>query len=108
LFMQHGAQKLFGLFGGTPVELFSQMGLAGVLEFFGGLLLAIGLFARPTAVLLVGLMLSAFFIAHFPQGGLPIENGGELSLMFTLVFAYILFRGPGAYSLDKKLFPRLS
>src|ERR687889_151051 len=96
LFMQHGAQKLFGLLGGfmgTPgatAPLMSQMGLAGVLEFFGGLLIVLGLFTRPVAVLLAGEMVVAFFQAHFPQGGFPVQNGGELPLLFALVFLYLL------------------
>lgn len=109
LFMQHGAQKLFGMFGGfagTPgatADLLSQMGVAGVLEFFGGLLIVLGLFARPVAVLLAGLMAAAWFIAHAPQGWIPIQNGGELALLFMLVWLYVAAAGPGRFSLDALL-----
>lgn len=103
LFMQHGAQKLFGLFGGNQVELISQMGLAGVLEFFGGLLIALGLFTRPVAIILVIEMLWAYFQAHLPRGAMPIQNGGELALLFALVFAYIAAHGPGPASLDRMM-----
>lgn len=109
LFMQHGAQKLFGWlggFGGTPgatADLFSLMGLAGVLEFFGGLLIAIGLLTRPVAIILVLQMLAAYFMAHAPQGGFPIQNGGELALLYALVYAFLAGNGPGPWSLDERI-----
>ena len=108
LFMQHGAQKLFGLlggFGGTPgatADLFSLMGLAGVLEFFGGLLVVLGLLTRPVAVVLALQMLAAYFMAHLPQGGFPIQNGGELALLYALVFAFLAGNGSGPWSLDRR------
>lgn len=114
LFMQHGAQKLFGWFGGfggTPgatADLFSLMGLAGVLEFFGGALVALGLFTTPVAAILVLLMLSAFFMAHVPQGWVPIQNGGEMALLFALIFAFVASRGSGPLSLDRRLGRRLN
>lgn len=104
--MQHGVQKLFGLFGGvgpTPggtVTLWSQMGLAGVLETFGGLLLLLGLFTRPVAFLVAGEMLAAFFQAHLPKGGVPLQNGGEVPLLYMLVFLFLLGNGAGPASLD--------
>ena len=106
LFMQHGAQKLLGWFGGvgdTPgvtVPLFSQMGLAGVLELFGGLLIVLGLLTRPVALVLMLEMIAAFFIAHLPRGGWPIENGGEVPLLYALVWAFLATNGPGPYSVD--------
>ncbi len=109
LFMQHGAQKLFGLlggFGGTPgatADLFSMMGLAGVLEFFGGLLIVLGLLTRPVAVILVVEMIAAYFMAHIPNGLVPIQNGGELALLYALVFAVIATQGAGPGSLDQRL-----
>ena len=108
LFMQHGAQKLFGLLGGTggsgaPAELISRYGVAGVLEFFGGALLVVGLLTRPVAALLALLMVVAFGIAHAPRGGFPIENGGELALLYALVFAVLALVGPGAWSVDGRL-----
>jgi putative oxidoreductase len=107
LFMQHGLQKLFGMFGGMgpdggSVELMSQMGLAGVLETFGGLLIVIGLLTRPVALVLMLEMLAAFFIAHLPRGGAPIENGGELPLLYVLIFAFLATNGPGPYSVDQR------
>jgi putative oxidoreductase len=111
LFMQHGAQKLFGWLGGfgapgQTAELFSRFGLAGVLEFFGGLLIVLGLFTRPLATILFIEMLAAFFIAHAPQGGFPIENGGEVPLLFALVWLFLAGNGAGRYSLDHRLFRR--
>jgi putative oxidoreductase len=113
LFMQHGAQKLFGMFGGmggsgAKAELMSQMGLAGVLEFFGGLLIAIGLATRPVAAILVLQMIAAYFIAHVPQGGIPILNGGELALIYALIFLYLVGNGAGPASVDAAMARRRS
>jgi putative oxidoreductase len=108
LFMQHGLQKLFGMFGGFGGEpgatapLMSQMGLASVLEVFGGLLIVLGLFTRPVALVLMLEMITAYFIAHLPRGGWPIENGGELPLLYALIFAFFATNGPGPYSLDER------
>ena len=112
LFMQHGVQKLFGWlggFGGTPgqtAELFSQMGLAGVLETFGGALIVIGLLTRPVAIILVLEMIAAYSIAHAPQGGFPVENGGELPLLYVLVFLKLAAIGAGPASVDHALSKR--
>ena len=107
LFMQHGVQKLFGMFGGMggtgeTVTLMSRLGLAGVLETFGGLLIVIGLLTRPVALVLMLEMLAAFFIAHLPRGGAPIQNGGELPLLFALIFAFFATNGAGPYSVDQR------
>lgn len=108
LFMQHGAQKLFGWLGGMDGEgataaLFSQMGVAGVLEFFGGLMIVLGLLTRPVALILAAEMVIAYFMAHAPQGGIPIQNGGELALLYALSFALLATTGAGAWSLDRLL-----
>lgn len=105
LFMQHGAQKLFGLLGGSQVDsLFSMMGLAGVLEFFGGLLIVLGLFTRSVAGILTLEMIIAYFMAHAPNGVFPIQDGGgELSLLYALAFALIATIGPGAFNVDEQL-----
>lgn len=105
LFMQHGAQKLFGVLGGMgapgqKAELVSLMGLAGILEFFGGLLIVIGLATRPVAVLLFIQMLWAYVQVHMPQGGLPIQNQGELALLYALVWAFLAGNGAGPASVD--------
>lgn len=100
-YMQHGAQKLFGLWGfAHPVALFSQMGAAGVIEFFGGAMLALGLFTRPLAFILSGEMAVAFFQAHFPRAFLPIVNHGELPVLFCWAFLFFAANGGGSFSLD--------
>lgn len=101
MFMQHGAQKLFAVFGREEaVQLFSQMGLAGVLEFFGGLLVVMGLATRPIAFVLSGEMAWAYFQAHFPRGWVPIVNGGELTVLYCFGFLSMAFNGGGSFSLD--------
>lgn len=101
LFWQHGAQKLFGIFGrAEPVELLTLMGLAGVLETVGGALIFIGLFTRPTAVILAGQMAWAYFQSYAPDGYWPIMNRGELAALFCVVFLYLAARGAGPFSVD--------
>ena len=106
LFMQHGAQKLFGVPSDqppNPVELISLMGLAGVLEFFGGLLVLIGLFTRPVAFILSGQMAAAYFMQHAPQGFWPVLNEGELAALYCFVFLYLAVAGGGVWSVDRLL-----
>ena len=104
LFWQHGAQKLFGWLGGQPVgQLASQFGLAGILEFFGGILLILGLFTRPVAFLLAGEMAVAYFQAHAPRSLFPIRNGGESVVLFCFVFLHLFAVGAGPFSLDALL-----
>lgn len=100
LFWQHGAQKLFGWFGGDPVTLVSQMGLAGVLEFFGGALIVLGLFTRPVAFVLSGEMAVAYFTAHLPRAFMPIQNGGELAALYCFLFLFLAAAGGGPFGLD--------
>jgi putative oxidoreductase len=106
LFMQHGAQKLFGFLGGisggTP-RFLSQSWIGGVLEFFGGLLLLFGLFTRPVAFILSGMMAVAYFQVHAPRGFWTIQNGwngGELAAFYCFVFLYLSAAGGGPWSLD--------
>ena len=103
LFIAHGTQKLFGVPAAgdrPPVELLSQMGVAGVLETFGGLLLLLGLFTGPVALLLAAEMAVAYVMAHAPRGAWPLLNGGELPLLYALVWLYFSAAGPGQWSLD--------
>ena len=100
MFATHGSQKLFGAFGGSPVQAGSLMGIAGIIELAAGVLIAIGLVTRPLAFLASGEMAVAFFVAHAPKGPWPIENGGELAVMYAFVFLYVAARGAGAFSLD--------
>ena len=104
----HGAPKLFGWFGGMgpdggSAELVSLMGLAGVLEVFGGLAIALGVLTRPVAVVLALEMLIAYFYAHFPQGAFPVQNGGELALLYASVWVFLAGNGAGPFSVDRAL-----
>jgi putative oxidoreductase len=106
LFACHGAQKLFGAFGGVDKQgatapLLSLFGLAGVIELVGGLLIVVGLMTGYAAFLASGQMAAAYFIAHFPRGVWPIENTGELAVLYCFVFLYIASRGAGAWSIDQ-------
>ncbi len=103
LLMPHGAGKLWGFLGGTEHELFSQLGIAGVLEFFGGLLLLVGLFTRPVAFLLSGMMAVAYFQAHAGKGFWPLLNKGELAVLYCFVFLFLSAAGGGAWSMDTLL-----
>ena len=109
LLMQHGAQKLFGWFAPPPApgapappafQLMSWMGIGGVLEFFGGLLLLLGLFTRPVAFILSGMMAVAYFGWHAPGGFWPIVNKGELAVLYCFVFLYLSAAGGGPWSVD--------
>ncbi len=105
-FAQHGAQKLFGAFdgmdgSGASVQLLSLMGLAGVIEFCGGLLVAVGFLTGYAAFLSSGLMAAAYFVAHAAHGFWPIRNEGELAVLFCFVFLHIASRGGGALSIDR-------
>ena len=101
LFTLHGVQKLFGGLGGNQVEaLMSQRGIAGILEFFGGLLIMVGLFTRPVAFLVSGQMAVAYFIAHAPNGFWPIMNRGELAAFYCFAWLFFCAHGAGKYSID--------
>jgi putative oxidoreductase len=106
LLLQHGGQKLlawFGGMGGTPgatVQLMSQMGLAGVLEFVGGTALLVGLFARPVAFLVSGELAVAYFQVHQPHGAWPIQNHGEPAVLFSFICLFFAAHGAGPLSLD--------
>jgi putative oxidoreductase len=103
MFITHGLQKLFAWPANEPqqaVDLASLMGLAGVLETFGGLLVMVGLFTRPVAFVLAGEMAVAYFKAHAPQGFWPLLNHGELPVLYCFLFLYLAAVGGGAWSLD--------
>lgn len=100
LMIPHGAQKLFGVLGKEAAPLFSQYGFAGAVEFFGGILIALGLFTRPVSALLCLVMLAAYVVGHAGRDVWPILNKGELALLYALVFAFFAANGPGRWSLD--------
>jgi putative oxidoreductase len=93
LFAFHGAQKMFGVFGLQRVPLVSQLGAASIIELVGGLLVAAGVAVTPVAFICSGEMAIAYFQMHFPKGMLPIQNGGELAVLYCFVFLYISTRG---------------
>lgn len=101
LFACHGAQKLFGSFGGKVMTGNPLMLTAGIIEFVGGLLIAVGLLTRIAAFIASGEMAVAYFKAHAPRGFWPIENEGELAAVYCFVFLFIAAYGAGVYSLDR-------
>jgi putative oxidoreductase len=105
LFLVHGSQKLFGIpSSGQPfhsLDPFSLIWFAGVFEFFGGVLLFLGIFTRPVAFLLSGEMAVAYFKAHASYGILPLLNHGEMAVLYCFVFLYLMVAGGGAWSLDR-------
>ena len=105
-FSLHGFQKILGFFGGmgghgATAPLFSLLWTAGMLEIVGGLLLILGLCTRPVAFVLAGEMAFAYFRMHLPRGLWPIQNGGELAVLYCFVFLYLCTAGPGPLSLDR-------
>ncbi|CAN5194551.1 DoxX family protein [soil metagenome] len=103
LFLAHGIQKYLGFPVVAPfgiVHPASLMGVAGIFEIVGGALIVIGLFTRPVAFILSGMMAAAYFMMHFPKSPFPIVNGGEMAVMFCFVFLYISTVGPGRWSMD--------
>ena len=103
VFMLHGTQKLFGFPSATPLppsRMLSLLGAAGILEVFGGALMALGLFTRPVAFILSGEMAVAYFRQHAPRGLWPILNGGELAVLFCFLWLFFSAAGPGRISVD--------
>ena len=106
LFLQAGGMKLFDWFGGIPAEFgghpafLSQAWIGGVLEFYGGLMVLLGLLAQPVAFILSGEMAVAYFQFHQPSGFWPIQNHGEPAVLLCFIFLYIAARGGGSWSLD--------
>ena len=101
LFAMHGTQKLFGWpGGGDTAEIASLMGLAGIIEFVGGLMIAFGLFTSWAAFIASGEMAVAYFMMHAAQNTWPILNGGELAVLYCFLFLYMAARGSGIWSID--------
>jgi putative oxidoreductase len=105
IFMEHGTQKLLGFppSDRPSPELFSLIGLAGLLELVGGALLALGLFTRPVAFILSGEMAFAYWMAHAPRNFFPVLNEGDAAILYCFVFLYLAVAGGGAWSLDNLL-----
>lgn len=103
LFLAHGLIKLAGFpEGAEPGQqpLFTLFGIGGVLELVGGVLLVLGLFTRPTAFILSGMMAVAYFMFHAPASLYPAVNGGDAAILFSFIFLYLAAAGAGAWSLD--------
>jgi len=100
--MEHGTLKILGFpDSGRPTpEILSLIGITGVFELFGGALLVLGLFTRPVAFVLSGVMASAYFIAHAPRSFFPVLNGGDAAILYCFVFLYFVLAGGGAWSID--------
>ena len=104
LMVWHGSQKLFGYPVALPLGAEGALvTTAGIIELFGGLLILVGLFTRPVAFLISGLMAAAYFMAHAPSGFLPLVNQGELAAIYSFLYLYFTFAGGGAWSLDTLL-----
>ena len=108
VFLQAGGLILFGWFGGmpgrpSPPPLMSQMGIGGVLEFFGGIAILLGLGTRPVAFILSGTMAVAYWQFHAPQGAWPLQNQGVPAVLFCFLFLYMAAQGGGEGSLDALL-----
>jgi putative oxidoreductase len=102
-FIEHGSQKLFNFPVGEHAGTLTGLPLAaGILEFAGGILLALGLFTRPVAFLLCGEMAIAYFMAHMPRDFFPVNNGGDSAISFCFIFLYLVFAGAGAFALDNR------
>ena len=92
IFFEHGTQKLFGFPEGERAfaEAFTLSWWAGLLELILGALIAVGLFTR----------LAAYWLAHAPQNFFPVNTGGDAAILYCFVFLFLVFAGPGKWSLD--------
>ncbi len=112
LFLWHGTQKLFNyppmppMPPDAPQMPFGFLLFAGILEFGGGLLILLGLFTRPIAFILSGMMAVAYFMGHASGGFLPLVNGGEPAVLYCFVFLYFVFAGGGEWSVDRLISKR--
>jgi putative oxidoreductase len=105
LLLQHGTSKFLGIPQSqlTGTDLTSMFGIAGIFELVGGVLLVIGLFTRPVAFILAGMMAVAYFMVHAPQGFYPLLNGGELAVLYCFVMLYLAAAGGGPLSADRAM-----
>jgi putative oxidoreductase len=111
LFIEHGTQKLLGFPSGSSMptpEMLSMIWWAGVIELVPGALILVGLFTRPAAFIAAGEMALAYWIGHFPrlpwpEGFFPVNNDGDAPILFCFIFLYLVFAGPGRWSVDARL-----
>jgi len=103
LFLLHGTQKLFG-FPAAEFQppLMSLFGAAGIIELITGILIIVGFFTRPAAFIASGTMAVAYWMVHAPNSIYPTNNGGDAPILFCFVFLYLVFSGPGAWSVNKQ------
>ena len=105
IFLEHGSQKLFGFPAAAPPSglppALSFFWFGGILEFFGGLLVLVGLFTRCAAFVLAGEMAVAYWLIHAPKSVFPALNGGDAAILYCFVFLYLVFAGPGLWSIDR-------
>jgi putative oxidoreductase len=110
IFLAHGTQKFLSFPGGERagggLALDNPGAFAGLIELVCGTLIALGLFTRPAAFLASGTMAAAYWIAHAPQNFFPVNNGGDAAILYCFIFLYLVFSGPGPWSLDQLLGPR--
>lgn len=104
IFMAHGTQKILGFpagdGSGSGLTLNNPVTFAGFIEIIAGLLIALGLFTRLAAFVASGTMAVAYWLAHAPHGFFPINDGGDAAILFCFIFLYLVFAGPGAWSID--------
>jgi putative oxidoreductase len=104
VFLTSGTLILFGWppppAGMPPLELMSETGIGGILEFVGGICIVLGLFTRPVAFVLAGEMAVAYFQFHAPQSFFPTTNMGTPAILYCFLFLYLTFAGPGPWSID--------
>ena len=104
IFLEHGTQKFLGFpagqmaGGGFPLD--NPGAFAGIVELVAGLLITIGLFTRPAAFIASGTMAVAYWMAHAPQNPFPVNNMGDAAVLYCFVFLYLVFAGPGSWSVD--------
>ena len=102
LFMEHGLAKLIGFpTAALHPAMFQLLWFAGVIEAFGGLLLAVGLFTSPVAFIMSGEMAVAYFYSHAARNFFPLINGGDAAILYCFIFFYIFVAGGGAWSMDR-------
>ncbi|MEM6577630.1 MAG: DoxX family protein [Pseudomonadota bacterium] len=103
LFLAHGTQKLIGFpAADRATDLFSLGWFAGLIEIVTGALIAVGFFTRPAAFLASGTMAFAYWLAHAPRDIFPVNNGGDAAILHCFFFLYLVFAGPGAFSMDAR------
>jgi putative oxidoreductase len=103
LFLEHGLMKIVGFPAPMgPGHLPPMIMAAGIIELVGGALIVLGLFSRIAAFICSGEMAAAYFMAHFPRGIYPAQNGGDAAILFCFIFLYLAAAGPGGFAVNKK------